>query len=74
MDKLPHTRDMGIHLVVNANISANGEYIFSLALAPDPKIVAQPANANQQTERRVDRILPVGSSAIAPGMSLAIPL
>lgn len=63
---------MGIHVVLNAKIGVVGEYFFTMALAPDPR--PAPPSARKDEWPQMDQVLPLGSSSIAPGLSLVIPV
>lgn len=68
---------MATQVNIVAKLAASGEYIFSLALAPEPQIERRgqiDRGAKAEDKSPTDRVLPMGSSTIAPGMSVVIAL
>jgi hypothetical protein len=60
---------MSTNFVLNARIVANNEYVFQYSLAPTVTLPDEAAG-NRLAPARIDRVLPLGSSAIAAGMSV----
>jgi hypothetical protein len=65
---------MAIKVTVNWRLTASDEVDFSYQVGP-LGMVNEPAleEAREESEAVVDRVLPLGSSVVSPGLSLPLP-
>ena len=61
---------MSLTVTVSVNLVPEGEYRVSIPLAPSPN-AALPGEAREEM-RREDKVLPLGSSTLSPGLYLPL--
>jgi len=62
---------MSLTVTISVNLVPDGEYRVSIPLAPSPN-TALPGVQGREEMRREDKVLPLGSSTLSPGLRLPL--
>jgi hypothetical protein len=65
---------MTLSVTVSVSLVSQGEYRLSIPLAPSPSPAALSAGSveGRDVPRREDKVLPLGSSTLSPGLRLPV--
>lgn len=63
---------MSLTVMVSVNFVREGEYRVSIPLAPSPNPAPAGGTQGSEERRREDKVLPLGSSTLSPGLRLPL--
>jgi len=63
---------MSLTVTVSVNLVPEGEYRISVPLAPSPGPAVPDGSQGHEDLRREDKVLPLGSSTLSPGLRLPL--
>jgi len=63
---------MPLTVTVSVSVVPEGEYHVSIPLAPSPSAPAAGGSQRAEQVRREDKVLPLGSSTLSPGLCLPL--